>query len=183
MLGDAHSSAGIRSPTHCSTPSAARGTMLRTAVYEFCVLLPLTASLTWTIWDVLVFDHLIIETTSGSWVRFPHDSLRCMLLSSNKSSGFGPASTQEELITGTCPALLPFGALLVSPPVPGNAAPLTRRVVPMTAWQGQGRNARMIKSETEYIFSFLMPWSQTLSAIFKTSTHLWSWSILFQISF
>jgi poly(ADP-ribose) glycohydrolase len=136
-------------------------TMLRPTMYELCVAsvpLPLTESLIWTSCDTPAFDHLVIESTSASSVRFPHRSLRCMLVSSNKSPGFGPASTQEELVTGACPALLPFGALLVSPPVPDNAALLARGVVPMAAWEGQGRNARMIeklKSETEYTFLLL----------------------------
>lgn len=129
-------------------------------LYEICTSpdpLLLTTSLTWTNCDTL-FDHLIIESTSASTVRFPHSSLRCILVSSNKTPGFGPAGTQEELVTGACPALLPFGALLVSPPIPDNAALLARRVVPMTAWEGQGRNARLIEKlelETEYTFLLL----------------------------
>ena len=136
-------------------------TTLRPTLYEFCsasVPLSLTTSPIWTTCDAPVFGHLIISPTLPSSVRFPHESVNCMLVSSNKSPGFGPACTQEELITGACPALLPFGALLVSPPVPDNAALLARRVVPMSAWKGQGRNARLIeklKSETEYTFLLL----------------------------
>jgi hypothetical protein len=127
-------------------------------LYEICSAsecIPLTASSTWKSCNTRVFDHLIIESTSASTVRFPHNFLRCILVSSNKSPGFGPACTQEELITGACPALLPFGALLVSPPVPDSAALLALRVVPMAAWEGEGRAARLIEkleSETEYTF-------------------------------
>jgi poly(ADP-ribose) glycohydrolase len=130
-------------------------------LYEICSAheyIPLTTSPTWKSCDTPVFDHLIIESISASTVRFPHDFLRCILVSSNKSPGFGPACTQEELITGACPALLPFGALLVSPPVPDNAALLARRVVPMSAWEGERRAARLIEklvSETEYTFLLL----------------------------
>lgn len=124
--------------------------------YEFHSL-PSAAD-TWETCGALVFEHLILETVTTTSVKFPHETLTCMLVSSNTSPGFGSSSTQEELITGACPALLPFGALLVSPPIPDDAALLARGVIPFTEWRGQGRGAhhiRVMDAETEYTFLLL----------------------------
>lgn len=126
------------------------------SVYEFHSL-P-TAVDTWETCNAFAFDHLILETVTNTSVKFPHETLTCMLVSSNTSPGFGSSSTQEELITGACPALLPLGALLVSPPIPSDAALLVRGVVPLTEWRGQGRDAHhvgVVDTDTEYTFLLL----------------------------
>ncbi|KAF8078300.1 hypothetical protein FPV67DRAFT_1663053 [Lyophyllum atratum] len=112
----------------------------------------------WQTCEALLFDHLIIESTSATNVRFPHDTLKCMLIASNKSPGFGASCTQEELITGACPALLPLGALFVSPPVPDDAVLLAQRIRPLSAWKGRGRDAHAteyVETDREYTFLLL----------------------------
>ncbi|GLB36453.1 hypothetical protein LshimejAT787_0307410 [Lyophyllum shimeji] len=112
----------------------------------------------WQNCDAVLFDSLIIEPTSATSVRFPHETLKCMLVASNRSPGFGSSCTQEELITGACPALLPLGALLVSPPVPDDAVLLAQRVTPLTSWRGRGRDAQVtgnLDAWDEYTFLLL----------------------------
>ncbi|CAA7258756.1 unnamed protein product [Cyclocybe aegerita] len=91
---------------------------------------------------IQLFDTLTIEPVSSSGVPFPHPSAPSTLVASNKFPGFGPSCTQEELVTAACPPLLLLGAILVNPPVPSNAALLVYGPVPLTHWQGQGREAR-----------------------------------------
>jgi poly(ADP-ribose) glycohydrolase len=124
-------------------------------IYEFSSIPPTLDF--WDTCDALVFDHLIIEPTTVTSVKFPHGTVSCMLVSSNTSPGFGSSSTQEELITGACPALLPFGALLFSPPIPNNAVLLASGVTPLTKWQGQGRDAQQVETlDTKMKYTFLL---------------------------
>ena len=95
--------------------------------------------------DIEAFDNIIIEHVTKESVPFPHPALPCTLVASNKSPGFGPACTQEELVTAACPPLLPLGALLVAPPVPSDAVVLASGYVPLAHWQGQGRQATYLQ--------------------------------------
>jgi poly(ADP-ribose) glycohydrolase len=139
----------------------ARQTDSRPVLYEFCSAasrLSNEGPHSWQTCHSPLFKHLIIEPIGASTVPFPHDTLTCTLISSNTSPGFGPGGTQEELVTGACPALLPLGALCVSPPVPPNAAILARGVAPASAWRGQGRDARLVsllRGETRHMFLLL----------------------------
>lgn len=130
----------------------------RSVLFEYCRGSSVQAKKGWQNYDTLIFEHLIIEPISASTVKFPHGTLNCMLISSNASPGFGASCTQEELITGACPALLPLGALLISPPVPHNAALIAQRIMPASSWKGQGREARLIDfldAGSEYTFLLL----------------------------
>lgn len=95
--------------------------------------------------DIKAFDNIIIESVTKESVPFPHPALPCTLVASNKSPGFGPACTQEELVTAACPPLLPLGALLVAPPVPSDTVILASGYVPLAHWQGQGRQATYLQ--------------------------------------
>lgn len=103
-----------------------------------------------------LFEYLIIDPVSTATVPFPHPSISCTLVASNKCPGFGAACTQEELVTAACPPLLPMGALFVSPPVPSDAALLVFGNVLLTKWKGQGREAislgTSILSEQTFLF-------------------------------
>ncbi|KIM48344.1 hypothetical protein M413DRAFT_228732 [Hebeloma cylindrosporum] len=88
-----------------------------------------------------LFEYLAIDPVSAATVPFPHPSISCTLVASNKCPGFGAACTQEELVTAACPPLLPMGALFVAPPIPPDAALLVSGNVFLTEWKGQGRES------------------------------------------
>ncbi|KAG6829284.1 hypothetical protein H0H92_005037 [Tricholoma furcatifolium] len=111
----------------------------------------------WENSSIPVFDHLVIEGASGENIKFPHETLRSMLIASNKSPGFGASCTQEELITGACPELLPLGALFIRPPVPDDAAIVAHGIRPLTEWRDKGRNAHVVDCRiTEDRCTFLL---------------------------
>ncbi|KAF8905433.1 hypothetical protein CPB84DRAFT_1771402 [Gymnopilus junonius] len=72
-----------------------------------------------------------IGPVSSAAVPFPYESVKCTLVASNSSPGFGPSYTQEELVTAVCPSLLPMGALFVSPPAPEDVAIMIHTHVPI----------------------------------------------------
>lgn len=129
-------------------------------MFEFCTLPledPTLGFTPWTNCHARLFDHLVIEAVSTSDVRFPHDQLDCTLVSCSASPGFGASCTQEELITGACPALLPLGAVCILPPLPTDACLLATNVVPTTSWKGQGREAhvtQIIEEQRPHSFLF-----------------------------
>lgn len=105
-----------------------------------------------------VLIHLEIKAVNTLSDIFPPPGIKTIMISSNTSPGFGSACTQEELITGACPELLPLGALCVLPPVPADGALLAQGVIPMTAWKGQRREARrtqFLETKDEYTFLLL----------------------------
>lgn len=133
--------------------------MNRSIRYEFVSLPFLSRRETdaWLTSNVRPFDFLEIEAINPATDEFP-PSLKCVLISSNASPGFGSACTQEELATAACPDLLPLGALCVSPPVPSNAALIAQGILPMSSWHGQGREARLLdllNPTDEYTFLLL----------------------------
>ncbi|PPQ62812.1 hypothetical protein CVT24_000506 [Panaeolus cyanescens] len=87
---------------------------------------------------------LAVEPITTAGLQYPHPEITCALIASNKEPGFGPACTQEELVTGSCPPLLLLGALLVSPPVPSDAALICTGTLPVSFWSGIGREARKL---------------------------------------
>ena len=102
------------------------------------------------------FGNLVLEPTRVSTLPFPHETIDCIVISSNASPGFGSACTQEELVTAVCPELLPIGAILISPPIPSDAAIIVRNVTPTSQWAGQGRLARLIQTENGWPHDFLL---------------------------
>ncbi|KAG6910569.1 hypothetical protein DXG01_009519 [Tephrocybe rancida] len=111
----------------------------------------------WETCDAALFEHLTIEAVSARNVKFPHETLKCMPIASSKSPGFGASCTQEELVTGACPELLPLGALFVSPPVPDDAVLMAQGIRPATEWRGRGRDARVEGcTHSEDRFTFLL---------------------------
>lgn len=129
-------------------------------MFEFCTLPledPTLGIMPWTDCHARLFDHLVIDAVSTSNVRFPNDQSDCTLVSCSASPGFGASCTQEELITGACPALLPLGAICISPPLPTHTCLLATNVVPTTSWQGQGREAhvaQIIDEQRPHTFLF-----------------------------
>ncbi|KAF5313164.1 hypothetical protein D9619_003443 [Psilocybe cf. subviscida] len=113
-----------------------------------------------------VLSHLRIEPTTSATVPFlnAHD-IPCTLIASNKEPGFGPSCTQEELVTAACPPLLILGALLVSPPIPPDAALLVSGIVPLSHWRGQGREARLVGKTTLEQHTFLLLDASELDAV------------------
>ena len=106
--------------------------------------------------DINAFDNLVIEPTSTRTIAFPHSSVPCTLIASNQSPGFGAACTQEELVTAACPPLLPLGSLFISPPVPMDVAVVAHGYVPLSHWQGQGREAFCLERFTTAQHTFLL---------------------------
>lgn len=102
------------------------------------------------------FGNLVLQPTGITTVPFPHETIDCTVISSNASPGFGSSCTQEELVTAACPELLPIGALLVSPPLPHDAAILVSNVTPVSQWAGQGRHARLIQTHDGRPHDFLL---------------------------
>lgn len=92
--------------------------------------------------EIKVFSNVVFERTSHQLTPFPHGQITCTLVASNKSPGFGPSCTQEELVTAACPPLLLLGALFIRPPIPSNAALIAHGNMPAAQWRGQGRYAR-----------------------------------------
>lgn len=136
-----------------------RPTTNQSILYEFFSLPSLTADATnvWLANETPLFRFLELQGVNPKTDTFP-PPLQCVLVSSNSSPGFGPACTQEELITAACPDLLPLGALCVSPPLPPDAVLLAQSIVPMSRWNGRGREARLVDlhtSESEYTFLLL----------------------------
>jgi len=105
--------------------------------------------------DVRPFENLILAPVSTGSVPYPHPQIPCTLIASNQSPGFGPACTQEELVTAACPPLLPLGALLISPPVPPNAIIIAQGYVPLAHWKGQGREAHPVGTSVTAHHTFL----------------------------
>ncbi|KAF9056675.1 hypothetical protein BJ165DRAFT_1522563 [Panaeolus papilionaceus] len=89
-------------------------------------------------------QSLIIEPMTSTSLEYPHPEISTTLVASNSYPGFGPACTQEELVTGSCPPLLPLGALLISPPVPSDAAIVCTGILPISRWSGIGREAKCL---------------------------------------
>ena len=106
--------------------------------------------------DERLFQHLQIEATTSDSTPFPYQGTKCVLVSSNQSPGFGSACTQEELVTAACPALLPLGALMVSPPVPADAAIVAHGHHYVSSWAGQGRIARLIGPLRKQTLMFML---------------------------
>lgn len=104
-----------------------------------------------------IFSDLSIEPVSSASVPFPHETVKCTLVASNSSPGFGCSCTQEELVTASCPSLLPMGALLISPPVPDDAVIMVHTHGPLFQWKGKGRQARATGkfATTDHTFLFL----------------------------
>ena len=114
------------------------------------------------------FGNLVLEPTGVSTVPFPHETIQCTVISSNASPGFGSACTQEELVTAACPELLPIGAILISTPVPSDAAILVRNATPASRWAGQGRFARLIQTQNGRPHDFLLIDAAELDASSRT---------------
>ncbi|KAG6817608.1 hypothetical protein H0H87_006236 [Tephrocybe sp. NHM501043] len=110
----------------------------------------------WETCDIPLFNHLETETGTAESIKFPHETLKCMLIASNKSPGFGASCTQEELVTGACPALLPLGALFVSPPIPDDGVLVAQGVRPLSEWRGRGRDARVVGLHAADEYTFLL---------------------------
>ena len=106
--------------------------------------------------DERLFQHLQIEATTSDTTPFPYQGTNCILVSSNQSPGFGSSCTQEELVTAACPALLPLGALMVSPPVPADVAIVAHGSHLVSSWIGQGRNARLIGPLRQQTLMFVL---------------------------
>jgi hypothetical protein len=105
-----------------------------------------------------LFKNFTIESVTATSVPSPHPTIHCMLVSSHKEPGFGSSCTQEEVITASCPQLLPLGALLVQPPISDHAVLIARGVYPASSWSGQGRDARLQSfddTSAPYTFLFL----------------------------
>ncbi|KAF9535488.1 hypothetical protein CPB83DRAFT_878669, partial [Crepidotus variabilis] len=104
-----------------------------------------------------VCSNIFLERVSNRNTPFPHGRIACTLVASNKYPGFGPACTQEELVTAACPPLLLLGALFILPPLHSEAVLVARGNFPVAKWVGQGRYARYqgMTSSDYYTFLFL----------------------------
>lgn len=135
-------------------------TTINPVLYEYYFVPPPSQEImhAWLASETRAFDYLHVEAVNSLTHTFPHNSLKCMLISSNSSPGFGAACTQEELISAACPELLPLGALCISPPVSPYAALLAEGIIPMSSWKGERRDARLselLNNPTEYNFLLL----------------------------
>lgn len=115
------------------------------------------------------FEHVIIKSATAEMVPFPHPTIPCTLVASNTSPGFGPACTQEELITAACPHLLPLGALLIAPPVPPDTVIVAFGHVSLACWQGQGRQAIYLERCIQAHHTFVLADAAELDQSVETS--------------
>lgn len=119
-----------------------------------------------------VCDHIELEPTSTETIEFPHKTIPCTLVASNKSPGFGTSCTQEELVTGACPPLLLLGALFISPPVPPDATLLAYGHSIITHWRGQGREAHSLGTFSSCSHTFLLLDASELDMVPALSTEI-----------